>query len=230
MVEMDPTTQNPDGRRSESLRRLGRNVAAAIRRANHSPSLVAGLRRARKRLPGDSRFGDPLSTTASYRHIEALGRRLGLPTTDHGVLGEAGFGALQVGQWLLEAFGYGRGDRQLTIVFTDLVDFSSWALNVGDAETLGLLRDVGEALEPPIIDHGGEVVKHLGDGMMAVFGDAQGALEAVCEGRDRVAQLTSDGYRPRMRWPAHRQATSPGRGLPGRRRQYRCPPDRTGRS
>ena len=191
------------GKRLASLRRIGREVAASIRRINHSPSLIAAVHKARGSLPGDSRFGDALSTTPSYRQIEAIGRRLGLGAQDHGALREAGFGALQVWQWLLEAAGRGRGGQQLTILFTDLVEFSSWAVEAGDAETVALLRDVGEALEPPVVAHGGEVVKHLGDGMMAVFDDAQSALEAVCEGRDRLAQVTSHGYQPRIRAGLH---------------------------
>ena len=104
---------------------MGREGVATIRLINHSPSPIAGVRRARGWIPGDRRFGDPLSTTSSYRQIEAVGRRLGLRAEEHGALREAGFGALQVWQWLLEVSGRGRDERLLTIVFTDLVDFSS---------------------------------------------------------------------------------------------------------
>jgi class 3 adenylate cyclase len=33
----------------------------------------------------------------------------------------------------------------------------------GDERALELLRDVGQAIEPPVADHGGRVVKRLGD-------------------------------------------------------------------
>ena len=36
---------------------------------------------------------------------------------------------------------------------------------------LELLREVGNAIEPPIAAHGGRMVKRLGDGLMAVFAD-----------------------------------------------------------
>ncbi len=36
-------------------------------------------------------------------------------------------------------------------------------------------------------DHGGKVVKRLGDGMMAVFADPDDAVEAVLEARERLA-------------------------------------------
>ncbi len=63
------------------------------------------------------------------------------------------------------------GDERLAIVFTDLVGFSDWALEAGDDLSLELLREVAEAIEPPVRRHHGEVVKRLGDGMMAVFDD-----------------------------------------------------------
>ena len=62
---------------------------------------------------------------------------------------------LQMWQAVSEAQGRGRGDKELTIVFTDLADFSDWALEVGDDQALDLLRDVGEAIEPPVKDGGG---------------------------------------------------------------------------
>jgi adenylate cyclase len=71
-----------------------------------------------------------------------------------------------------ERAGRGRGDRPLAILFTDLVGFSSWALDTGDANALELLRRVGCAVEDAIEAHEGRVVKRLGDGVMAVFDDA----------------------------------------------------------
>jgi adenylate cyclase len=62
---------------------------------------------------------------------------------------------------------------------------------------------VSEAIEPPVEAHGGEVVKRLGDGMMAVFGDAPSALAAVVEARERLAEVEADGYRPRIRAGIH---------------------------
>ena len=41
-------------------------------------------------------------------------------------------GALQVWQSLSEAQGRGQGDREVAILFTDLVGFSDWVLEAGD--------------------------------------------------------------------------------------------------
>jgi adenylate cyclase len=91
----------------------------------------------------------------------------------------------------------------MAIVFTDLVEFSDFALEVGDEAALELLRGVGEAIEPPVSSHGGEVVKRLGDGMMAVFPDPREALAAIVEARERLSALSADGYRPQIRAGMH---------------------------
>ena len=174
-------------------------MAARGRRLNRDPKLVEGIRKLRRLLPGDDRFGDPLSTSGTV-----VGQRIGeLAAERPSVLGEAGLGALQVWEALSEAAGRGRGDRDLAILFTDLVDFSDWAMAAGDDATLDLLREVAEAIEPPVRDHAGEIVKRLGDGMMAVFSDPADALEAVNEACERLESVEADGYRPQMRAGIH---------------------------
>jgi len=133
-----------------------------------------------------------------------MGRRLSALTAERpGVLREAGLSALQVWQSVSEAQGRGRGDTELTIVFTDLVEFSAWALQAGDDEAIELLRDVAHALEPPVAEGGGKVVKRLGDGLMAVFDEPDRALAAVLEGRERLRDVECDGYDPRIRAGVH---------------------------
>jgi adenylate cyclase len=116
---------------------------------------------------------------------------------------ELGLGALQVWQALSEAQGRGHGEEDLVIVFTDLVGFSAWALEAGDERALALLRDVGQAVEPPLTERGGRVVKRLGDGLMATFLDADAAVEGLIEGRSRLAGVSADGYQPQMRAGIH---------------------------
>jgi adenylate cyclase len=157
----------------------------------------------REWLPGDERYGDPLST-GGERPSEVAGRQLTEFTAGSpGVLRELGLGAVQVWQALSEAQGRGRGDMELAIVFTDLSGFSSWALENGDTLAVSLLRDVAEALEPALTGHGGTIVKRLGDGLMAVFADPQAAVTGVLEARQSVAALDHDGYRPRLRAGIH---------------------------
>jgi adenylate cyclase len=181
----------------------GGRARAAARRINQSPALLTTAKLVRELLPGDSRFGDPLST-AGRAQPEVVGKRLAELTAERpGVLREAGLTALQVWQAVSEAQGRGHGEERMAIVFTDLVDFSDFALEAGDEAALELLREVGEAIEPPVITHGGEVVKRLGDGMMAVFAEPQQGLDAVVEARTRLAEVSADGYRPRIRAGMH---------------------------
>ena len=116
---------------------------------------------------------------------------------------ELGLGALQLWQALSEAQGRGRGEQELVIVFTDLVDFSSWALEAGDEAALELLRLVGTAGETAICDRGGRVIKRLGDGLMAVFDDPPSAIMAAQEACREVGALELRGYRPSLRVGVH---------------------------
>ncbi len=88
-------------------------------------------------------------------------------------------------------------------MFTDLVSFSSWALEAGDAATLELLRQVGIAIESAVLEHDGRIVKRLGDGVMATFLAAPAAVEAALDAQAEVRKIDVDGYRPRMRVGIH---------------------------
>lgn len=91
----------------------------------------------------------------------------------------------------------------VTILFTDLVDFSRWALRAGDDQVLDLMNRVNEVSERVITARGGKVVKTLGDGMMAVFVDGREAIEAAHEATDAVSALRIGNYRPALRAGVH---------------------------
>jgi adenylate cyclase len=178
-------------------------LTRALKRLDGDPRLLRLVRLGRSRLPGDERYGDPLSLTGDQA-AAVLGRRLSALTAERpGALREVGMSALQVWQGVSEAQGRGRGDRELTIVFTDLADFSSWALDAGDTQTLALLRDVGEAIEPEICSRHGEIVKRLGDGLMAVFEDPGEAIEAAHAAAGALESIQVDGHSPRLRAGVH---------------------------
>ena len=67
----------------------------------------------------------------------------------------------------------------------------SWALEAGDRAAIELLREFSEAVEPPILERRGEVVKRLGDGVMAAFWDAPSAAEAAFAAAERTARSRS---------------------------------------
>jgi adenylate cyclase len=183
-------------RRVARLRRLAVNL-------DSQPSLLTAADRLRRRLPGDSRFGDTLST-AGNDPVEVVARGVSaMQPKRKSVVQELGLAGLQVWQSLSEATGRGHGDRQMAIMFTDLVAFSNWALKTGDTAALQLLREVGTAVEEPVLRHDGRIVKRLGDGMMATFLDPRSAVDAALEAQEGVSRIDLDGYTPRLRAGIH---------------------------
>lgn len=195
------TADRDEGTR-RAAERLGRLRAAAIR-MDSRPGLLSFAQRLRRRLPGDERFGDPLST-AGETPVQVIARGVtALQPERESVVKELGLASLQLWQSLSEATGRGLGDRELAVLFTDLVGFSSWALEAGDAAAVELLREVGTAVEGAIQDRGGRTVKRLGDGLMAVFWSAQEAVDAALDAQDALGGVSVDGHRPRMRAGVH---------------------------
>ncbi|MDQ6834711.1 MAG: adenylate/guanylate cyclase domain-containing protein [Actinomycetota bacterium] len=184
----------------ETRRQRLRRAAIGI---DTQPALLSAATRLRRRLPGDERFGDVLST-AGTQPVEVMARGVSALRPDRrSLVQELGLAGLQVWQSLSEATGRGRGDHELAILFTDLVGFSSWALRAGDAATLELLRAVGTALEAAVTEHRGRIVKRLGDGIMATFLTARPAVEAALEAQAAVAEVNLDGHTPQMRAGLH---------------------------
>ena len=116
---------------------------------------------------------------------------------------EVSLAGLRVWQALTERISGKRADTETTIVFTDLVGFSSWSLRAGDDATLKLLRRVSAVVEPPMLDRGGHIVKRMGDGLMAVFHTPDIAITAALAASAAIDDVTVDGYTPRMRIGIH---------------------------
>jgi class 3 adenylate cyclase len=173
-----------------------------LKDTNHSPTVIAFLRRARRALPGDPEFGDPLSVDgvggprAAARAADRLLER-------DAASREVSLGALQVWQALTERVSGKPANREVTLVFTDLVGFSAWSLSAGDEATLRLLRRVSQVVEPPLLQAGGHIVKRMGDGIMAVFSEPVTAVRAAIAAREGVKAVDVDGYTPRMRVGVH---------------------------
>lgn len=186
---------NAPARRKKALEKIAKGDSSA-------PALKIA-KWVRKQLPGDDEFGDALSTTGDEPSLMLARRLSDIGAERPSMTRELGLGALQVFQALSEAQGRGRGERDVTIMFTDLVEFSSWALEVGDDAALELLRRVGACEDEAVTAHGGRVVKRLGDGMMAAFDDPESAVDAAHEALEKVCTLEVDGYRPELRAGVH---------------------------
>ena len=180
-----------------------KRLTRAARELNRHPGLVASARGTREWMMGDDQITARLSAAASRPADLAVRQLAALGTESRGVVGEFGLAVLQGWQRVSESRGRGRGVIDVAVLFTDLVGFSDWALHSGDEQAIRLLREVGMAIEPPILERRGEIVKRLGDGLMAAFGDAQTATEAAFDARERAALIEVDGYRPRLRTGIH---------------------------
>ena len=184
--------------RSTTVSRL----SAVLRRADQQPKLLLAAKLVRELLPGDSGYGDSLST-AGRQPSQQVGRRLSALTAERpSLLGEIGLSALQVWDSISEE-GSDQSTREVAILFTDLVDFSDWSLQAGDTAAVELLREVDSAIEPAVTERGGTVVKRLGDGLMAAFDDPAAAVEAALDACEATGKVDLDGYRPEMRAGIH---------------------------
>jgi len=179
-----------------------RNPLAWLTNTNHSPAVIAFVKRARRALPGDPDFGDPLSADgvggprAAARAADRLMER-------DAASKEVSLAGLQVWQALTERVSGRPANQEATLVFTDLVGFSDWSLRAGDDATLMLLRRVAQVTEPPVLAAGGHIVKRMGDGTMAVFADPATAVRAVLAALEAVKTVEVGGYTPRMRAGVH---------------------------
>jgi len=89
--------------------------------------------------------------------------------------------------------------RQITVLFSDIVDFTPMAEKLGDEEIYELIRRLTAEQETIIHSHGGIIQDFSGDGIMAVFG-APAALEdaplracrAALDIQSRMRQIQRD--------------------------------------
>ncbi|CAN5364807.1 adenylate cyclase [soil metagenome] len=180
-----------------------RGLGGWLKNTNANPNVVGLIRRARRALPGDPDFGDPLSRAGEGGPRAAARAADRLMGDRNAATREVSLAGLQVWQALTEQVSRRPANPEVTIVFTDLVGFSEWSLHAGDEVTLRLLRRVAATVEPPLLDRGGHIVKRMGDGSMAVFWDPVVAVAAVLAARDAVKTVDVDGYTPRMRFGLH---------------------------
>jgi class 3 adenylate cyclase len=173
-----------------------------LKDTNHNPGVIALIRRVRRALPGDPDFGDPLSA-AGDGGPRAAARAADRLLERDAASREVSLGALQVWQALTERVSGRPANREVTLVFTDLVGFSDWSLRAGDDATLRLLRRVTSVVEPPLLAAGGRIVKRMGDGAMVVFRDPVPAVRAVLTALDAARGVEVDGYTPTMRAGIH---------------------------
>jgi adenylate cyclase len=90
----------------------------------------------------------------------------------------------------------GGEQREVTVVFSDLRNFTNMSEPLAPEEALGILNHYFSRMAAIVEKHGGVVDKYVGDGMMALFGapvahpdDADRALRATLEMSEAVDDL-----------------------------------------
>jgi adenylate cyclase len=173
------------------------SIRDVVRRTDANPQLVATARFLRRLIPG----GDP-ETSEMPEPMQRLVQEV--QPDGPSAMREIGKGALQAWQALSEAQRRRQGTADVAILFTDLVGFSDWALEAGDEAALEVLRQVGDAEQKAISSNKGAVIKRLGDGAMAVFGDSRQAVSAALDAQKGISDIEVDGYQPIQRAGVHR--------------------------
>src|ERR1700747_2871199 len=60
--------------------------------------------------------------------------------------------------------------RQVTVLFTDMVDFTSFSERSGEEAAYTLMRSLAKLMDDAVREQGGVVQGFTGDGVMAIFG------------------------------------------------------------
>jgi class 3 adenylate cyclase len=83
----------------------------------------------------------------------------------------------------------------MTIIFTDLVSSTALTQRLGDVAAQELLHAHNAIVRESLAQHGGTEIKHTGDGIMASFPSASGALSCAVAIQHRVAAHNDPGLR-----------------------------------
>jgi len=68
-----------------------------------------------------------------------------------------------------------------SVVFTDIIESTEFVTRVGDEEGRAAIRDLEQGVAALATDHGGRVVKNLGDGSLVSFGSNSSAIVFALE-------------------------------------------------
>ena len=83
-----------------------------------------------------------------------------------------------------------------SVMFTDIVGSTEMAQRLGDDVAMALLSAHDDIVRRAVTGHNGRVIKHTGDGIMAVFLSSFHAVKAACEIQGAVGGLEEDERRP----------------------------------
>lgn len=135
---------------------------------------------------------------AARSSFEALGAALDVRRADD-LRGSLGLATEPAGM------GEGEATREVrTFAFTDIVDSTRLGEAMGDTAWRAVLRRHDETVRNVVAEHGGEVVKHTGDGFFLAFADPARAIEAMITLQRRLeAHRSREGFAPAVRIGVH---------------------------
>jgi two-component system sensor histidine kinase ChiS len=82
-------------------------------------------------------------------------------------------------------------DLDLTVMFTDLRDFTSITADMAPREIMRMINSYIRATAPVVARHGGLIDKYIGDGMMAIFRSPADAIRAAIKLIETVNEYNS---------------------------------------
>jgi PAS domain S-box-containing protein len=88
-------------------------------------------------------------------------------------------------------------DKNVTILFSDIRNFTALSENMTALTTVRLLNQYFEKMNQTVIDHGGEIDKLIGDCIMALFDDPEDAIDCAMAMRSCLIELNDENQLPK---------------------------------
>jgi class 3 adenylate cyclase len=154
---------------------------------------------------GDYQISIPLTTADELGELAASFNEMVAGLAEREKIREA-FGTYldhEVADYILsEGFSEEGVEMEVSILFLDVRDFTSFAAQADAKQVVAELNHLFEIAVPVIARHGGHVDKFVGDGLMAVFGapepfadHANRAVRAACEMVSKINDPDREGLR-----------------------------------
>jgi len=176
-VQDHPAQDQRAGNKVDALRRLLARKAAEVIRSDPEEAATALELGLIDRRWLDDPTNHPISSSKPTEILEHfLARSVERKPS---LLSTVGLGAVQL---LAAHRGADEGEvKTMTVAFTDLEGFTTFTDTHGDSAAVALVNEHHRAANPIVRRWRGRVVKHLGDGLLCTFNDANEAIRAALE-------------------------------------------------